>query len=128
MSGPIEICPGVYCEAANAHTEGSMNMHVHTAEGIATICGDVIYDFQDQIIEPYHEIGSLELRVTGNHGGTKRSEKAQIKKLLSNVEVPAAGARPAGQGRGRPDRGPPAGRGAGAGDAVARTPRNWFPA
>ena len=25
---PIEICPGVYCEAAGAHTEGSMNVHV----------------------------------------------------------------------------------------------------
>ena len=39
--------PGVYCEAANAHTEGSMNLHVHTAEGIATICGDVLYDIND---------------------------------------------------------------------------------
>ena len=46
ISGPIELMPGVYCEAANAHTEGSMNVHVHTAEGVATICGDVIYDIQ----------------------------------------------------------------------------------
>ena len=41
ITGPVELIPGVYCEAANAHTEGSMNVHVHTAEGIATICGDV---------------------------------------------------------------------------------------
>ena len=48
-------------EAAGAHTEGSMNVHVETAEGRATICGDMIYDFQDQIVEPFHEImdGSL---------------------------------------------------------------------
>ena len=38
VTGPVELIPGVYCEAANAHTEGSMNIHVHTAEGIATIC------------------------------------------------------------------------------------------
>ena len=87
-----------------------MNVHVHTAEGIATICGDVIYDFHDQIIEPFHEIGWMEPRVTGNHGGSKREEKAAIKKLLSYVEVPAARARPPRQGRRRPDRRPPAGR------------------
>jgi hypothetical protein len=29
-----------------------MNVHVETAEGRATICGDVIYDFNDQIVEP----------------------------------------------------------------------------
>ena len=32
-----------------------MNVHVHTAEGIATICGDVIYDFDDEIVEPFHD-------------------------------------------------------------------------
>src|SRR3712207_8686611 len=31
ISGPIEIFPGLTCEAAGAHTEGSMNVHVHTA-------------------------------------------------------------------------------------------------
>ena len=29
-------CPGVFLEAAGAHTEGSMNVHVETAEGRAT--------------------------------------------------------------------------------------------
>jgi glyoxylase-like metal-dependent hydrolase (beta-lactamase superfamily II) len=85
ISGPVEIIPGVVCEAANAHTEGSMNVHVHTADGIATICGDVIYDFNDQIVQPFHEIGDAEPRVTGNHGTTKRQEKGAIKKLLSNA-------------------------------------------
>ena len=28
ITGPVELMPGVYCEAANAHTEGSMNIHV----------------------------------------------------------------------------------------------------
>ncbi len=61
-----------------------MNVHVDTAEGRATICGDVIYDFNDQIVDPYHEIHADEPRVTGNHGTTKRQEKAAIKKLLNN--------------------------------------------
>jgi glyoxylase-like metal-dependent hydrolase (beta-lactamase superfamily II) len=82
-SGPTEICPGVICEAAGGHTEGSMNVIVHTAEGIANICGDVIYDFNDQIVEPFNEISDMEPRVTGNHGTTKRQEKAAIKKVLS---------------------------------------------
>ena len=85
ISGPVEIMPGVVCEAANAHTEGSMNVHVHTADGIASICGDVIYDFNDQIVQPFHEISDGEPRVTGNHGTSKRQEKGAIKKLLANA-------------------------------------------
>ena len=75
--------PGVICEAAGGHTEGSMNIIVKTVEGDANICGDVIYDFNDQIVEPFHGIGDMEPRVTGNHGTTKRQEKAAIKKVLA---------------------------------------------
>src|SRR6201987_6253014 len=82
VTGPVELMPGVYCDAANAHTEGLMNIHVHTAHGIATICGDVIYDFNDQIVTPFNEIHDAEPRTTGNHGTSKRAEKAAIKKLL----------------------------------------------
>src|SRR6185437_12433355 len=83
ITGPVELMPGVICEAAGGHTEGSMNIIVKTAEGDANICGDVIYDFNDQIVEPFHEIGDMEPRVTGNHGTTKRQEKAAIKKVLA---------------------------------------------
>ena len=86
ISGPVELMPGVRLEAAGAHTEGSMNVHVDTADGLATICGDVIYDFNDQIVTPFHEISDMEPRTTGNHGVSKRDEKAQIKKLLSNAK------------------------------------------
>jgi hypothetical protein len=88
ISGPVELFPGCYLEAAGAHTEGSMNVHVDTLEGRATICGDVIYDFNDQIVTPFHEISSNEPRTTGNHGVSKREEKAAIKKLP--VETPAS--------------------------------------
>jgi glyoxylase-like metal-dependent hydrolase (beta-lactamase superfamily II) len=84
LSGPVELIPGVSLEAANAHTEGSMNVHVETAEGRATICGDVIYDIQDQIVEPYHIIQASEVQVTGNHANSKRAERAAIKKLLNS--------------------------------------------
>lgn len=84
ITGPIEIMPGVVLEAANAHTEGSMNVHVETAEGRATICGDVIYDFNDQIVDPLYQVNAHEPQVTGNHAGSKRGEKAAIKRLLAS--------------------------------------------
>lgn len=82
ITGEIELLPGISLEAAGAHTEGSMNVHVETAEGRATICGDVIYDFNDQIVEPFHSFGPEEYQVTGNHGGSKRAEKGAIRKLM----------------------------------------------
>jgi glyoxylase-like metal-dependent hydrolase (beta-lactamase superfamily II) len=81
-SGGEEIVPGVVCVAAGGHTEGSMNVLVETAEGMACICGDVIYDIHDQLIEPFHQTQAMEPAVTGNHGMTKRQEKAAIKKAL----------------------------------------------
>ena len=85
ISGPIELMPGVYCEAAGAHTEGSMNIHVHTAEGVATICGDVLYDINDQLVEPFRQTQDAEPQMRGNHGLSKRAEKGAIKKLLANA-------------------------------------------
>lgn len=82
ISGPVELMPGVVLEAAGAHTEGSMNVHVETDEGRATICGDVIYDFNDQIIAPQRSFGPEEYQVTGNHGGSKRGEKGAMRKLM----------------------------------------------
>lgn len=84
VSGGEEIIPGVTCVAAGGHTEGSMNVLVETAEGVACICGDVVYDIHDQIIEPFHQTQAGEPAVTGNHGMSKRQEKAAIKKALNS--------------------------------------------
>ena len=84
ITGTEEIIPGVYCEAANAHTEGSMNVVVETADGLANICGDVIYDINDQIVNQVRQTQYMEPQVTGNHAGSKRAEKGAIKKLLNN--------------------------------------------
>ena len=84
LSGPDEIYPGIACEAAGGHTEGSMNILVETAEGTACICGDVIYDVQNQIADPWHQVLAFEPQTTGNHTMTKREEKAAIKKALNS--------------------------------------------
>jgi glyoxylase-like metal-dependent hydrolase (beta-lactamase superfamily II) len=84
VTGELEIMPGVRVEAAGAHTEGSMNVHVDTAEGLATICGDVIYDFQNQVVDPWHQTQADEWQTTGNHGLSKRAEKGAISKLLNS--------------------------------------------
>ena len=92
MTGMIELFPGCYMEAANAHTEGSMNIHVDTVEGRATICGDVIYDFQDQIIEPYPRDPRQR---TAHHGQSRRQQAAREggdQEAPELLALPAAGA------------------------------------
>ncbi|MEM8790867.1 MAG: N-acyl homoserine lactonase family protein [Pseudomonadota bacterium] len=127
ISGAEEIIPGVWCEPAYAHTEGSMNVIVETAEGLACICGDVIYDFNDQIINHVRVNNFMEPQVTGNHAGSKRNEKAQMKKLLNNfaflLPVHDKGAKVQnGQVVGRLDMTCP-------GQIVETLPaRQWFPA
>src|SRR5438132_664565 len=77
LSGPDEIFPGIVCEAAAGHTEGSMNITVELAGGeTACICGDVIYDIHNQIVDPTWQVLDYEPATTGNHGTTKRQEKA----------------------------------------------------
>jgi glyoxylase-like metal-dependent hydrolase (beta-lactamase superfamily II) len=86
-----EIIPGVRCVAAGGHTEGSMNILVDTDEGVACICGDVIYDIVHQLVDPHLQLMELDPAVTGNHGGSKRGEKAAIRKALvgSRFVLPA---------------------------------------
>ena len=85
LSGPDEIFPGIVCEAAGGHTEGSMNIVVDLADGEkACICGDVIYDVHNQIVDPTWQVLDFEPATTGNHGTTKRQEKAAIKKALNS--------------------------------------------
>jgi glyoxylase-like metal-dependent hydrolase (beta-lactamase superfamily II) len=84
LSGPDEILPGIVCEAAGGHTEGSMNINVTTKDGVACICGDVIYDIQNQIVDPLYQVLDYEPQSTGNQGTSKRQERAAIKKALNS--------------------------------------------
>jgi glyoxylase-like metal-dependent hydrolase (beta-lactamase superfamily II) len=85
--GPETIIPGVTCHDAGGHTEGSMNVHVETDEGTAVICGDVIYNIHDQVVEPHppgnsNRVGVKEPTPTGNHGTSSRAEKTAMKNVL----------------------------------------------
>jgi glyoxylase-like metal-dependent hydrolase (beta-lactamase superfamily II) len=84
LSGPDEILPGIVCEAAGGHTEGSMNVNVTTDEGVACICGDVIYDVHNQLVDPIYQVLDYEPQSTGNQGTSKREERAAIKKALNS--------------------------------------------
>ena len=111
LSGPDEIFDGITCEAAGGHTEGSMNILVETAEGTACICGDVIYDIQNQVVEPWHQALAFEPQTTGNHSMTKR-EREGGDQAGAEPRLRPADARLPGAGRGRPRRRPAEARGA----------------
>lgn len=83
--GSEEIIPGVRVEAAGGHTEGSMNVLVDTDEGLAVICGDVIYDVAFQLIHRHLQVMADDPAVTGNHSGSKRGEKAAIRKAIKDA-------------------------------------------
>jgi glyoxylase-like metal-dependent hydrolase (beta-lactamase superfamily II) len=85
LSGPDEIFPGIVCEAAGGHTDGSMNIVVSLADGEkACICGDVIYDVGNQIVDPIYQVLDYEPQSTGNQSTSKRQERAAIKKALNS--------------------------------------------
>ena len=111
LSGPEEIIPGVRCEAAGGHTEGSMNVLVETAQGTACICGDVIYDIQNQIVEPIYQILEFEPQPTGNHATTKRRGERR-RQEGSTEHLRPAGSRLPGTGPGGSCRGTAEGVGA----------------
>ena len=84
LSGPDRFLPGIVCEATGGHTEGSMNILVETAGGTACLCGDIMYDVTNSVVQPYHVGLDREPQVTGNHAMTKRDERAAIKKALNS--------------------------------------------
>jgi glyoxylase-like metal-dependent hydrolase (beta-lactamase superfamily II) len=97
-----EIIPGVRVQAAGGHTDGSMNILVDTDEGLACICGDVLYDIHFQLTERHLQVMADDPAVTGNHAGSKRAEKAAIRKAISGARyVLPAHDRPAVLERGK---------------------------
>jgi glyoxylase-like metal-dependent hydrolase (beta-lactamase superfamily II) len=82
--GSEEIIPGVRCEAAGGHTEGSMNVLVDTDEGTACICGDVIYDVVNQLVDPFWQTMYMDPALTGNQATSKRQEKSAIRKAVNS--------------------------------------------
>jgi len=64
-----------------------MNIHVHTADGIATICGDVILRFQRPDRDALQRDPGAEPRTTGNHGIQQAGGKGRDQKLLSSSRL-----------------------------------------
>lgn len=87
-TGAEEVIPGVAVHWTGGHTEGSLLVMVETDHGMAVICGDIVYDVHDQIIQPWHDtinhtLLSEEPTESGNHGTSIREERIAIKRLLA---------------------------------------------
>jgi N-acyl homoserine lactone hydrolase len=85
-SGPIELMEGLAVQICGGHTPGSMNVLVETDDGIACICGDLIYHVQDQIIAPSKQMNFREPKITGDTMVRQPQEKGAIKKALNSCK------------------------------------------
>jgi glyoxylase-like metal-dependent hydrolase (beta-lactamase superfamily II) len=85
-TGTEEILPGIRCRAAGGHTEGSMVVYVDTAEGVACLCGDVLYDIRAQALTPEGCI-SREPLLSGNYVVSRRAERAAVKRVLDGARL-----------------------------------------
>jgi glyoxylase-like metal-dependent hydrolase (beta-lactamase superfamily II) len=81
----VEVSPGVVCERAGGHTPGMMFVRIRTDDGVATICSDVIYDVQDQLVAPMQASHMWEPLVSNNFAVTLEEEKAAIGRALRDT-------------------------------------------
>jgi glyoxylase-like metal-dependent hydrolase (beta-lactamase superfamily II) len=91
-----ELYPGILLEPTEGHTWGSMNIHVNTKDGLAIICGDVIYDEQLQChsneiyteITEHHNREGFPFgdRSTGNYWNLWAA-KAGVQKVMSTADI-----------------------------------------
>ncbi len=91
-----ELYPGILLEPTEAHSWGSMNIHVNTTLGRAIICGDVIYDEMLQCckneifteITEHHKREGFKFgdRSTGNYWNLWAA-KAGVQKVMAQADV-----------------------------------------
>jgi glyoxylase-like metal-dependent hydrolase (beta-lactamase superfamily II) len=86
LTGREEVLPGIYCTASGAHTEGSMMVYLETAAGVACICGDALYNVEEQVMA---EAGTLsgDPLTSNNFVVSRRAEKAAIKRILGSAPI-----------------------------------------
>ena len=82
LTGPVEVMPGITCLAAGGHTEGSQMVLVHTDAGVACICGDLVYDVEDQLARPLGQVAADEPTPIPNSPRRRREELAAMKRAL----------------------------------------------
>ena len=73
----------IRCTAAGGHTEGSMLVHVDTADGLACFCGDLVYSVRYQLIAP--TTLDVDPVTSANFVVPRRSEKAALKRMLQSA-------------------------------------------
>jgi glyoxylase-like metal-dependent hydrolase (beta-lactamase superfamily II) len=81
----VEVAPGVTCELAGGHTPGMMFVRIQTDDGVATICTDVIYSVQDQLVAPMQAGGAWEPLVSNMSVMSLEEEKAAIRRALQGT-------------------------------------------
>jgi glyoxylase-like metal-dependent hydrolase (beta-lactamase superfamily II) len=85
LTGPVAVWPGITCEAAGGHTEGSMTVRVATAEGDAVICGDIIYNVQASLVERRGKLDAFEPSLSQQFTVSERQETAALVRALSGA-------------------------------------------
>ncbi len=91
-----EIAPGIYLELHEGHTWGSMNIKVNTKEGLANICGDIIYNELKQCIDhdinPHvaahsgHVIETFGDNITGNYWNLWTAT-AEVQRVMRESDI-----------------------------------------
>ena len=85
-TGPVEIVPDLVCEHAGGHTPGMMFIRAQTDVGVATICSDVVYDLQDQLVTPM-ETPTGEPEISNNTTWPLPAERAAIRRALAGTAL-----------------------------------------
>ncbi len=91
-----ELYPGIYLEPTEAHSWGSMNIHVNTKQGRAILCGDVIYSEHLQCVRndvfveiqahARHDAFPFGDRSTGNYWNLWAA-KAGVQKVMAEADL-----------------------------------------
>lgn len=92
----LTLFPGIDLEITDAHTWGSMNIKVNTKQGLAIICGDVIYDEMKQChsndifteVTKHSERPGFQFgdRSTGNYWNLWAA-KAGVQKIMAEADI-----------------------------------------
>jgi glyoxylase-like metal-dependent hydrolase (beta-lactamase superfamily II) len=91
-----ELFPGILLEPTEGHTWGSMNIKVNTKQGLAIMCGDVIYDerrqchrnevFTEITKHAEHPAFPFGDRSTGNYWNLWAA-KAGVQKVMAEADI-----------------------------------------
>jgi glyoxylase-like metal-dependent hydrolase (beta-lactamase superfamily II) len=77
-SGPVSIAPGIVCEHARGHTPGMMFVRIETGRGVATICSDIVYDVEAQLVRQ-------QIEVSNNTTWPVEDERDSIRRALAGT-------------------------------------------